>query len=54
MQHCPPETSSEWVRLPGGDMSHRGIDFLGQILTNTGVQRLVRKGIDGNTEMTGY
>ena len=39
VQHHPPEASSEWVRLPGGDTSHRGIDLWGQILTDTKVSR---------------
>ena len=50
-----PEASSEWVRLPRGNTSHRGPDFWGQIFNKyQSVQRLVRKDIDGNAEMTGY
>lgn len=54
VQHRPPEAPSEWVRLPGRQVSPRN-RFLGADINKyQSVQRLVRKDIDGNAEMTGY
>lgn len=56
MQHRPLEPSLEWVRLPGRHISLKngilgdGVD----INKYQSVQRLVRKDINGDAEMTGY